>query len=271
MTSQPKDAPRPKTTRLGIVLDAEKQVMQAMGQMRPVLEAATAATEPAIRMADKARKAFEIVIENARFPDPFSREECFIATIPREYPTTDEIAEAVTRKMKLGDKRQNRAEKKIQIPGGARWEDVRLDLKDNRSIDIFYKNERMGNFDYEDIGLIRKNTTRKTPDRQAEFLEKISFVSMSGSPFKPTVQDVATEMKITVATCHQVKKSLAEKLRMAFGIHNDPFLRYDHAEGYRTRFALRPYSLLRGDGELHASGGNLYEETTNHSDSDENY
>lgn len=267
MASEPQNSIRLKTHPLSIVLDAEKAAMEAMEQMRPVLEAAAAAVEPVVRMASEAQKSFEAIMDGVCLPD-LSEEETFIAAFPREYPTTEEIAEAVAKKMKLGGSRPDRTDKKIQIPNEAKWEDIRLDLKDNRSITVFYKDERVGNFGYEDFSLVRKSTARKVPDRQAEFLEKISFVSMPGSSFKATIQDVAVEMNIKADTCHQIKKSLAEKLRVAFGIHGDPFLRYDPIEGYRTRFALRPFSLLRGDGEMHASGGKLYEETTDYSEED---
>ena len=226
--------------------------------MRPVLEAA----------ANESRKVFEAVAENASFSDLFKQKETILWVPPRKYPSTEEIADAVAKKMKLAGKtaRQNRTEKLIPIPNGARWEDIRLDLKDNRSIDVFYKNELMGNYDYEDIGLARKNTSRKIPDRQSEFLEKLSIASMFDGAFKATVRSISLEMKISEAMCHQIKKSLAEKLKTAFKLSSNPFLPYDPAEGYRSRFELRPISLLRGDGELHTSGGHIYEKTKNYSD-----
>ena len=157
-------------------------------------------------------------------------------------------------------------ERAISLPDEARWDDIRLDLKDNRSIEVFYKKERIGNYNYETFGLVRKSTSRKIPDRQGEFLEKLAFASMSGGLFKPTVQSMADEMKISQEVCYQIKKNLVKKLKAAFGISNNPFHSYDPVNGYRPRFELRPPSLLRGDGELHGSGGRLYEETTEYSD-----
>lgn len=263
MTSRPNDAPRPETPPLGIVLDAEKKALQAIEQMRPVLEAA----------ANESRKVFEAVAENASFSDLFKQKETILWVPPREYPSTEEIADAVAKKMKLEGKtaHRNRTEKLIPIPDGARWEDIRLDLKDNRSIDVFYKNEPMGNCGYEDLGLVRKNTSKNIPDKQSKFLERLSLASMPGNSSKMTVENMASAMGASKEMCHQIKKSLSEKLRFAFKISGQPFFSYDPAEGYRPRFELKPIPLFRGDGELHASGGSLYDETTDYSDSDERY
>ncbi|MEK7554433.1 MAG: hypothetical protein AAB518_00390 [Patescibacteria group bacterium] len=206
------------------------------------------------------------------FQNSMIEKDVFVIAPPPRRASTEEIVDVVMRRIELehkADLRQIKIEKSIAIPDGVRWDDIRIDLKDNRSADIFCKKELIGTYDYELLGLVRRNTSAKIPNQQSEFLKQLAFASMSENLFKPTVQNIAQEMKIKSNDCHQIKRSLSKKLKTVFGIPKNPFHRYDPIEGYRPRFELRPPPLLRSKGELYSSGGSLYAETIDYTDTEE--
>ncbi len=230
--------------------------LQAFAQTQSKMREAMAPFEAA------AKRLKEFTNEVTK-PSSFSLDRTFFLPPPApRYPSAKEIAiEMVNINSENKKTAKDHDGKTIPIPDQGLWENVRLDLQDNRSITIFYNTERIGTFDYEDLELTRKSQGRVIPDRQAHFLQKLAFAFVSGGKFKPTVESMAQELHISNVDCYQVKSILTKKLKKTFGLTANPFYPYDRTEGYSPRFKLRPQPLLRGDGKVHASGGKFFEET----------
>jgi len=275
--------------KLQIVGDIQRRFQEDMERMRPFfvqtiefhrrtqeafipfvnsIRAFQEAVRPTLQAIRISREAFTNMTQMVR-PQRLLNSETFVLPPSRRYPSAEEVADVVVRKLEQRNQAKQQIEfdsnkRAISVPDWAQWEELRLDIKDTRSFDIFHKYQLLGNYDYEAIGLVRSNTERKVPDRQSEFLSLLALTSMPGNKFKPTVSAVANQLEISKSACYQIKRILSKKLRTAFGIQRDPFYPYDPEEGYKTRFKLRPESILRGDGELHASGCRLYDETTDY-------
>lgn len=144
----------------------------------------------------------------------------------------------------------------VPMPEGAKWEDTEFAFMDGHTLKISHKEKLLGLYDYATLKFAKHNTRDKSPDYQWGFLEKLSLLLEFGS-MKPTTQNLAMGWKIKVGACEKRKASLSKKLQAACGINDDPFRPYDATQGYRPKFKLIPEPLLRGDGDVHASGGEL--------------
>lgn len=156
----------------------------------------------------------------------------------------------------------------VPMPEGAKWEDVEFAFMDGHTLKISHKEKLLGLYDYAVLGFAKHNTRDKSPDYQWKFLEKLSLLLEFGS-MKPTTQNLAMGWRIKVGACEKRKESLSKKLQTACGISDDPFRLYDATQGYRPKFKLIPEPLLRGDGDVHASGGELFIWKESEEDSDE--
>lgn len=150
----------------------------------------------------------------------------------------------------------------VTLPDGAVWNDLECRFKDGHTFSVFYKGKRVGDFDHEALGFARKNTKDGKPDKQWQLLQQLSIFYESDAGLKPTIANLIEHPAKNKESCHKIKQSLANKLKSAFGISDNPFLSYDDYYGYRIKFKLRPEPDLRGDGELYSSGSNFFDETT---------
>lgn len=150
----------------------------------------------------------------------------------------------------------------VDLPENARWEDIELRMKDPHTLAVFHKDKRIKDCDYGDLGFARANTRDRKPDKQWGLLLKFSIIAENRGVMNPTTEELSRDLQITKGALQKIKESLAKKLSSALGIHSDPFERYDIDKGYRLRFKLKPESILRGDGEVYASGQQYVDEIT---------
>lgn len=148
----------------------------------------------------------------------------------------------------------------VNLPKGTEWKDLEFRFKNTHAIDVFYRGELVGTEDYERLGFGTGNTRDKNPNKSWEFLRLLAITTGYEAKKAPMKSLFIDPLKTTEVGCDQIKGRLSEKLKPAFGIWDDPFHPYDRDKGYQTKFALKPERGLRGDGELHASGGTLYGE-----------
>lgn len=149
-----------------------------------------------------------------------------------------------------------------KLPEGATWEDVELCFNDKYTVTIFFKGSVLGKYDYTDLGFAMKNTKDKKANKSWRFLRQLAIAQQYRKITPPTKSLFISPLETTPDGCDQIKRDLSNGLRHVFGISNDPFETYDPDVGYTTRFKLVPEPDLRGNGELHPSGGTLYEEKT---------
>lgn len=157
----------------------------------------------------------------------------------------------------------------VPMPVGATWDHIGVNFTDPHTLRISYKGKLVGAYDYALLGFARKNTKDRLPDKQWGFLLQLAILTeMKGA--KPTTRHLSKSLVIKTDACEKSKQNLSKKLQAAFGISDDPFKKYDSIEGYRTKFTLKPEPLLRGDGEVHRSGGSLldWKEYEDQSDED---
>lgn len=160
-------------------------------------------------------------------------------------------------------KMEKRIESIIKLPKGTAWKDLELRFKDIHTITIFHKGEILSIQDYERMGFGTGNTRDKKPNKSWTFLHLLAVIAGYEKYKTPVKSLFLNPLETSEAGCDQIKGRLSEKLKRAFGISNDPFHPYSSDKGYRTKFALKPEPVLRGDGELHTSGGALYDEKVN--------
>lgn len=146
----------------------------------------------------------------------------------------------------------------VPLPKNSRWEDITLAFKNTHDIEVRHKDTHIGIFNYERLGFARMNTKDKVTDGQWGLLQKIAIMSAYSKQTAayPTKRALMTALHIKAENNVEKRRSeLATQLRKTFGISDNPFLPYDTKEGYRPKFVLLPESTLRGNGELHRSGG----------------
>lgn len=146
----------------------------------------------------------------------------------------------------------------VPLPKNSRWEDITLAFKNTHDIEVRYGDTHIGIFDYEELEFARMNTKDKIADGKWELLQKIAIMSAYSKQTAtyPTKRALMTALYIKIENTVEKRRSeLATQLRKTFGINDDPFLPYHTKEGYRPKFVLLPESTLRGNGELHRSGG----------------
>lgn len=157
-------------------------------------------------------------------------------------------------------KTEDKIEPVVKLPKGAIWEDLELRFKNTHTIDIFHKRELVSTQDYERLGFGARNTRDKNPNKSWNFLHLLAIAIGYEARKTPLKSLFIDPLKTSEMGCDQIRGRLSEKLKRAFGISSDPFQPYDRYRGYQTKFVLKSERNLRGDGELHASGGTLYEE-----------
>ncbi len=158
----------------------------------------------------------------------------------------------------------------VPMPVGATWDDTELRLADIHTLRVFHKRKLIGPYDYAALNFDRKNTKDRTPDKQWGLLVQIAVI-VETKKFKPTIESLSRHLGITRGACEKLKENLSKKLKDAFGISSDPFLKYDPVEGYRPKFTLKPEALLRGKGELRSSGKEFHEDSYKEEDDSQDF
>jgi hypothetical protein len=161
--------------------------------------------------------------------------------------------------------------KKLRLPAGALVEDIEIRLNDAHTIFTFYEGKKIDECDYTEIGFGRKNTKDFKSDKQFALLRMLSIITMKdkdGIGVDPTIKNLAFQMGVTTGALEKIKEDLSWKLGKYFGIEGDPFYNYRSKKGYYPRFTLTPEAELRGDGELHRSGSELYDRLIGDNDFD---
>ncbi len=146
----------------------------------------------------------------------------------------------------------------VKLPKNFRWSDITIQFINNCDVRIYYEKKFVGMFSHEKLGFVRSNTKEKTASAQWKFLQHLSIYSIGGKT-KPTIEQLASSLKINSALCMKRKGKLAEQLQTCFGTKELPFHDYDADKGYQTKFKLLPESVLRNAGELWSSGGKYNE------------
>jgi len=280
--------PRVELPQLKLIEDIEWQVNQSMKIMRPFIEQAADTHRRINEMVapiNGALASFRTAMapmmqsvarmqEVADIEKPTLEPRRAVIFNPQtigpryRYPSPEDIAYVVREEIEdyFGEKTKQKdsiqTKPVIPLPSSARWEDLELYRAETHDITVFYKKSRVGKYDYEILGLARKNTKDRRPNKQAELLEQLSVIYEFGGLNAPTVDNLAQTMKISKGACEKRKEALSKKLRLVFGIMEDPFHPYDPDTGYRTKFILKPEPLLRGSGDVHASGGMYRDEIT---------
>lgn len=146
---------------------------------------------------------------------------------------------------------------KVPLPTGAKWSDITITFRNSHDVEVNYGDTSLGKFSHEQLGFARGNTEMSSPNKLWLLLEMLAVAEEFESDKKivMTTEHLMTVFKAKkLNVIEKQKSSLALSLRLAFGIHDEPFELYTHEHGYRPKFKLRPEPLLRGDGELHPSG-----------------
>ena len=212
-------------------------------------------------------------------PPRLSREA--VVYVPRSEPaivrfhpdSVEDIVKKVVAALKsepqIGDNQKESTTPKstVDMPDGATWNNTELRFADAHTLRVLHKEKSLGSYDYAALGFARENTKEGLHDKQWDFLTQLSvFIEMKG--VAPTIENLSRHLKISRGACEKRGQNLSKQLQMAFGINSDPFHKYDSVKGYRPKFALKPEPLLRGDGEVHRSGGSLLD-WKEHDESDE--
>jgi hypothetical protein len=205
---------------------------------------------------------FERLINNTpaiSFPAFEYKETVSIPYLPPLRPASaNDIAELVVKKLrdeKISTIPLLNTRPVLKIPASKTWKNIELCFKNESELTVSCDCERIGDFDYISLGLYRQNTKIRKPDHQWELLRQLAVISELGANFIPSTDNLARELKINKDNLIRRIAILSKKLRVAAGLTEDPFIPYDPSIGYKTKFSLRPESILRGNGELHRSGG----------------
>ena len=148
----------------------------------------------------------------------------------------------------------------IKLPKGAVWEEIELRFKDAHTVNILRKGTLICTVDNEQLGLGARNTKNKSPNKSWKLLSLLAIAAGHGAQKAPVKSLFIGPLKTSEAGCDQIKGRLSKRLKQAFGISDDPFCPYNRKDGYKTKFSLKPESVLMGNGVPHASGGRLYDE-----------
>ena len=254
---------------LTIVEEAQKSAAAMMERMRPFFEDAQEISrrieryyEPiartVARFQEAAIPALETALAHYRVSTEFAwshSTELFVAPVYYAEPTYSCL-----------DPRTVETPSTVPIvnlPNNARWDDGKLEarFKDPHTLTVLYSGKLVGNYGYCDLGFARENTKGREFDKQWKLLTQLAIISeyRMSSRIVPTPQVMAVHLNASPEAVYKIKSSLSKKLQVAFGISGHPFHPYDSGTGYRLKFALRPEAHLRGNGELHRSGGELLE------------
>jgi hypothetical protein len=219
---------------------------------------------------------FEHFVNNMpsiKFPALEYKETFSIPYVPPVRPlSANEIAELVVRK--LSDKEtvsrtiaQPDNSPAIKLPKDKNLARLELSFIGPSIIAIRYEDQHIGNYDYSNLGLCRRNTKSTTSDYQWALLKQLAIIFEYGDKmFIPTVANLASHLNIPSAQLTKRMSILSKKLSIVLNITEDPFFPYNPDRGYKLKFKLRPEAILRGDGELHRSGGEYRDGLTSEDD-----
>ena len=258
------------------VLEQQKEMQDRIAEaIAPITRARAEiqrAMQPYLEKATRAQEMMERITKGVTLPSisPSGMFEGEVMYLARPVHTTvrlaDESMDMIVNKVVavlkteqhiIIDQKENATPKAmVTMPAGATWDHTELRFADAHTLRVLYKEKLMGQYDYATLGFARKNTKEGLSDKQWDFLTQLSILTEMKSA-KPTKRNLSSQLGITPSACEKVKEKLSKKLQVAFGISDDPFKKYDSIEGYRPTFILKPEPLLRGDGEVHRSGGSL--------------
>lgn len=192
----------------------------------------------------------------------------------REYKyqnlSEERIAETVFKK--IMDKVENKSKttdalfKKIsvvELPKDAKWEYLEIKFENKFDISIYYRDKFIKRCNNEDLGLVRKNTKDQKHDKQWEFLEQLAIIGNNSNLATATTETLTKALETTELNLAKIKENLSKKLKNAFGINENPFLKYDAEYGYRLKFKLKPEPLLRDNKDPWSSGGHYIDNFDN--------
>jgi hypothetical protein len=243
-------------------LAIHKQMEQITAPMVASMDILNAAVSPLLDEISRSQESFAKIAEWA-MEKPISIEKSFVVAAAHKYPSVDEVANAVIKKLGTNSAEKSVAttERVVFFPEGATWERTDLRFKDSHTLSVFYNRKSFGDYDCATLGLAKKNTRDKKPDKQWQFLQHLSIFSQyeAMSSFVPSPEGLAGPLNTTAGGCEKIKEKLSQKLKIAFGISDEPFYGYEKKSGYRTKFSLSPEPDMRTLGELHSSGGKLFE------------
>lgn len=210
-------------------------------------------------MEDQIRESLEPIMPTLRFmaemnkiyQDVYGTAETTLVEVELPKKMATKIKKPKTKKEVLF------SQPKIDVPDGAKWSDMTIAFKNSQDVEVRFKDTRLGIFSHEQLGFARGNTEMNSPNKLWLLLEMLAMAEEFESDQKIVLtndhlKDVFKCKKVNVI--EKQKSSLSMSLRQAFGIHEDPFEKYTNEQGYRPKFKLRPEPVLRGNGELHASG-----------------
>ena len=190
----------------------------------------------------------------------FERETFFIPPPVRPLSAND-VAELVVEKLRgktitLSTIPPNKKNSILGIPNDKNWSDLEMCFKNESELTILCNGQKIGDYDYIDLGLCRHNTKPAKPDYQWELLKQLATIFELGDKlFVPTIANLADHLKIHEDQVVKRLSLLSKKLSVALGMTGSPFYPYSKDGRYGPKFILRPVAALRGNGELHASGG----------------
>ncbi len=156
----------------------------------------------------------------------------------------------------------------VNLPEDALWAKLENRFVDTHTVSVWYDGKKIGNYDYEALGFARMNTKDHKPDKQWHLLRRLAIISSSNNKVRPTFAELFTQPAKNNQACHKLKHNLSKKLKLAFGIAEDPFYKYDDYAGYRLKFKILPEPDLRGDGQIRTSGSPLFEREFDEEDED---
>lgn len=153
----------------------------------------------------------------------------------------------------MEEKKDAKEIEKIEIPEGIKWENIEIRFSSPYDVEIFVKGIREFKTDYRKMGFANKRSKDKNPDRQWEFLRKLSI--WDDKMTLPEIKNYsgnARDGRIREnETMKTQKKLLSKHLQILFGIEDDPFYKYQDQGCYKPRFKVSPEPDLRGNGNLY--------------------
>lgn len=152
-------------------------------------------------------------------------------------------------------------EAKINLPEGARWENIKIAFVDGHKVEIYYNNKLIDKFDCEKLGFSMNNTKDKRPNQQWELLHKLSFFQIKEDLTRgATMETLMQDMKmIKKQNFHIVKSQLSKHLRKVL-VDLEPFEDYKDYGYYKPKFTLLPEPEFRGEGELFLRDRDAFDE-----------
>ena len=179
-----------------------------------------------------------------------------VSSVPRPQPQVSEerIVELVYER--IVDLIKSQQEKSIvQLPENAAWDDIEIKFVDDTHLEVLHQNNYIRKYSAEELGFTHKRSNEKVLDQQWKFLQQLSIMLNFESSPKPTIAVIARQLHVEDNTCEKIKSNLSKKLKIVFGIKQNPFHEYDATTGYRPMFTIKPETPLRYKGDPFRVGG----------------